>query len=89
MILHDPPSQFIMKAPAMRRSILLHSAPAPLSAGRILRSLWYRLQLRQTRQRLADLDAHMLADIGLTEAQARREAARPLWDAPASWRQAD
>jgi uncharacterized protein YjiS (DUF1127 family) len=27
----------------------------------------------------------MLADIGLTREQARREAARPLWDVPRNW----
>jgi len=35
---------------------------------------------------LAKLDAHILRDIGLSDEQARSEASRPLWDAPANWR---
>ena len=38
------------------------------------------------RQKLAVLDDHALADIGLTRAQAAAEASRPLWDVPANWR---
>ncbi|MCA8908655.1 MAG: DUF1127 domain-containing protein [Rhodospirillaceae bacterium] len=34
---------------------------------------------RQRRQ-LADLDAHLLADIGLSAADARRESRRPFWE---------
>jgi uncharacterized protein YjiS (DUF1127 family) len=32
------------------------------------------------RQRLLDLDEHLLRDIGLTREQAEKEAARWLWD---------
>ena len=39
----------------------------------------------QRRSRLAELEPHMLADIGLTHDQALREAVRPVWDAPAGW----
>ena len=41
---------------------------------------------RNQRQRLAALDDHALADIGLSRAEARSEASRPLWDVPAGWR---
>ena len=41
---------------------------------------WRRI--RRERQQLAELSDRMLHDIGLTPAQARREAARPFWDAP-------
>jgi uncharacterized protein YjiS (DUF1127 family) len=34
---------------------------------------------------LAELDDHMLRDIGLTREQARHEAERPSWDAPSHW----
>lgn len=34
---------------------------------------------RRTRLHLSELDTHMLDDIGVTEAQARKEAARPFW----------
>lgn len=40
---------------------------------------------RRTRRALAGLDAHLLADIGLAQAEATREARRPIWDAPAHW----
>lgn len=33
----------------------------------------------RTRTQLSALDPHMLADIGLTEAQARKEVRRPFW----------
>lgn len=41
--------------------------------------------LRRQRKLLAELDTHMLNDIGVTEAQAQKESRRPLWDAPANW----
>lgn len=55
------------------------SHPARLS---ILRSfaLW------RSRRDLANLDSAALADIGITPGQAKAEAKRPLWDAPASWK---
>ena len=43
------------------------------------------LALRRQRARLRDLPPHILRDIGLTEAEARAEADRPLWDAPPHW----
>ncbi|MCK0142696.1 DUF1127 domain-containing protein [Aliiroseovarius sp. F20344] len=43
------------------------------------------LETRRERQALAELDAYRLEDIGLTEAEAHREATRPLWDVPAHW----
>ncbi len=39
-----------------------------------------------SRARLGEMDAAMLADIGLTRAQAQAEAARPIWDVPGFWR---
>ncbi|MEJ6392211.1 DUF1127 domain-containing protein [Gymnodinialimonas sp. 2305UL16-5] len=50
-------------------------------------SFWARLGAawRQRRQ-LERLDARMLRDIGLTEADVHREMGRPLWDAPHPWR---
>ena len=42
--------------------------------------------LAKQRRDLAALAPHLLADIGLSPEQARREAARPLWDAPEHWR---
>jgi uncharacterized protein YjiS (DUF1127 family) len=42
---------------------------------------WRRIAAE--RDALARLDAHMLNDIGVGQAAAEREAARPFWDAPA------
>ena len=38
------------------------------------------------RQRLASLDDHALADIGLSRDEALAEASRSPWDVPANWR---
>ena len=38
------------------------------------------LDVWRTRRMLATLDARMLKDIGVSRAQARAEAERPLWD---------
>lgn len=43
------------------------------------------LTMRRTRARLAQLDDHLLKDIGLTREAAEREAARCSWDAPRHW----
>ncbi|WP_084066132.1 DUF1127 domain-containing protein [Marivita hallyeonensis] len=44
------------------------------------------MALRRSRARLAELDDHMLADIGLTSRDAEAEANRPIWDAPQTWK---
>lgn len=63
-------------------------APARRPARRI--GLFERLSILAavTRQRraLARLDAHQLADLGLSPEAAQREANRPIWDVPANWR---
>lgn len=38
------------------------------------------------RQKLKALDDDALKDIGVTRAQARKEAARSVWDAPVTWK---
>ncbi len=38
------------------------------------------------RKALKSLDSAVLRDIGVTRAEARAEAKRPVWDAPESWR---
>jgi uncharacterized protein YjiS (DUF1127 family) len=38
--------------------------------------------LSRSRRRLAELEDHLLADVGLTRSQTRQEARRPRWDAP-------
>ena len=42
--------------------------------------------LRRQRRLLADLPPEILRDIGVTPDDARAEATRPFWDAPAHWR---
>ncbi len=54
-------------------------------AGGIAGVLFAVLALARSRRALAELDDHMLADIGVTREAAGREAARPFWDAPDHW----
>jgi uncharacterized protein YjiS (DUF1127 family) len=60
-----------------------HSACAPRRPLRL--SLFTRLQIWKQRRDLAKLDDRALEDIGLSRAEAEREAKRPLWDAPRHW----
>jgi uncharacterized protein YjiS (DUF1127 family) len=66
----------------MERTLRLH-ATAGLS--RLARKLWAAALVRRERDRLSRLDDHLLRDIGLDRDAARREASRPLWDAPERW----
>lgn len=61
-----------LNAPARRPSILSMIAQ------------WHGLA--RQRRALARLDADQLKDVGLTAEMAQKEAARPVWDAPANWR---
>lgn len=53
------------------------------------RDIWSRavalVTLYRSRRALRNLDAHLLADIGLSRAEALSEASRPVWDAPSRW----
>lgn len=42
---------------------------------------------RRQRRALAGLEAHRLADIGISEAQAEAESRRPVWDVPHHWQE--
>ena len=42
--------------------------------------------LRRSRRALAALTEEQLRDAGISHAEAEKEAARPVWDAPASWK---
>jgi uncharacterized protein YjiS (DUF1127 family) len=53
---------------------------------RIIATLGARASLARSRRALARLDDRLLADAGLSPAQARAEAARPGWDVPPHWR---
>jgi uncharacterized protein YjiS (DUF1127 family) len=54
--------------------------------GALLRRWVHRADLARQRRALGRLDSHLLKDIGLDPEQARREAHRPVWDAPSHWR---
>jgi uncharacterized protein YjiS (DUF1127 family) len=43
------------------------------------------MSLGRSRRRLGELDEHLLRDIGLTSTEARREAEKPVWNAPEHW----
>ena len=40
----------------------------------------HAIERRRSRQALRELDDHLLKDIGLSRADAEREARRPFWD---------
>ncbi|MEV8466557.1 DUF1127 domain-containing protein [Fluviibacterium sp. DFM31] len=70
---------------------------APVPCTRTLPRQPRRLSLRglvhaiaaahRQRRALQQLDDRMLADVGITRAQAEKEADRLIWDAPAHWLQ--
>ena len=66
------------------------SRPQAQDHDHFLTGLLHRLHLgrmlRLQRNRLRDLDDHLLADIGLTREQATREAERRDWPAPDHWK---
>lgn len=66
-------------APASPPAIPL-AAKAPLSYVQHLIGVW------RQRQQLRRLPEHLRRDIGLTRAQIADELARPVWDAPQTWR---
>ncbi|MCM2562705.1 DUF1127 domain-containing protein [Lutimaribacter sp. EGI FJ00015] len=66
---------------------LQHTASRRLAGlPRPRRSLAQLFDLYRQRRALAQLDDAALRDIGKTRAEARAEARRPVWDAPAHWR---
>lgn len=67
-------------------SSVARTSISPLSRSiSLIGATFSLLALSRSRQALADLDARALADIGVTEAEARREATRPVWDVPTNW----
>ncbi|SLN31447.1 hypothetical protein TRL7639_01324 [Falsiruegeria litorea R37] len=52
----------------------------------ILKTLAHLVALHRQRKALARMDDAALDDIGVSRAQAAREASRPIWDAPETWR---
>lgn len=69
-------------APVIERSPARPAIAARRSPlGRIVQMF----AVRRQRAKLARLDDWMLRDIGISRADATREATRPIWDAPAHW----
>ena len=70
-----------------------HALASATPRRRFWRQLWTavsnRAALLRSRRQLAQLDDHLLRDIGLTRDQAQAEAALPLWDAPPHWHRAE
>jgi uncharacterized protein YjiS (DUF1127 family) len=62
----------------------IHIQTIPLRArksfvARLTTALAVALTRSRDRQRLGQLDAHLLRDIGLDATEARRESAKPFW----------
>ena len=53
--------------------------------GTLLSRFDRAMALRRSRAQLASLEPHLLDDIGIDQATAEAEAARPVWDAPETW----
>ena len=71
-------------------TLLRHSCSAtPINGARTrsVRSLLARAYgVWRTRRELARLTDAQLEDVGVTQAEADREARRAVWDVPANWR---
>ena len=61
------------------RYLHLPFAARTLDLAVALVTLRFWLQRRRERQQLLDLDERLLRDIGLSRAEAEREAAKPIW----------
>ena len=66
------------------QDIQIQSACQPKRRSLRLRVNEFFALARQRRQ-LAELDPHILSDIGLTQAQAAAESRKTLWDVPNHW----
>ena len=65
--------------------VVLNTATKPAARTRqtgFWARVWTALRVYGERQELADLDARMLKDIGMTREEALAESGRPIWDLP-------
>ncbi|WP_420860935.1 DUF1127 domain-containing protein [Algirhabdus cladophorae] len=60
--------------------------PARTTSSQRNLSIFSLLTLHRSRRALAQLDARQLADVGISEQNARAEAAQPVWNVPKNWR---
>ncbi len=74
-----------LTSPFGRRAARLSFAPPATVRQGLLRRLAAAHTAWRQRRALERLDARMLRDIGLTEAERRREAERGFWDVPQHW----
>jgi uncharacterized protein YjiS (DUF1127 family) len=61
------------------------SSARPSVAARCIRQIAIWINRARQRRALAELDDHMLNDIGVSRSVARREAGRPFWDSRPFW----
>ena len=66
--------------------VLSHARPVAVQGQPLVKRISAALTLLRQRQKLSKLDDAALRDIGVSRADARREAQRAVWDAPKSWR---
>ena len=71
----------------MAHSIKTTSFPrhSRISIAAVLRRALNLLDLQRSRRALARLDKDALRDIGISKAEADKEAQKPFWDAPEHW----
>jgi len=60
-----------------------YARPARTSVLKTLKTVYVTWQQRQV---LKSLDDAALADIGISARDAQKEAAKPIWDVPQTWR---
>jgi len=68
-----------MSTTTFRRAACSAAASGRYLPGNLIARLRAVLARHASRQALARMDERLLADIGLTREQARREAAKPYW----------
>ena len=70
-------------------SAIAHNCPPVRRPHRTL-GLWSGLRamiaITAQRRSLNALDDHMLKDIGVSRSEALKEAQKPIWDVPETWR---
>jgi uncharacterized protein YjiS (DUF1127 family) len=79
----------ILKGNAMAHitaSRAMPQAGQPSATGTLAHRVSAAFGVWRQRRILAELPDHLRKDVGLTEADALREARRPLWDVPNHWR---
>ncbi|WP_308419732.1 DUF1127 domain-containing protein [Cribrihabitans marinus] len=74
-----------MHSPSPNATVSNRTTAARPALFRLRERLSLRLALWRSRRALDKLDARQLRDIGLSRDEARREARKPIWDAPDNW----